>query len=197
MNHIDALLPDAIDGDAGGTYAPSNPIVINGDGVDIGGAGLTVGGVATTVHNRLLALEDPPFLRAVLSGSGLSTDGKLTPTSEDSKGSWSIASNDIQVPQAGWYQFSLQCGLTSTNAGNPYIGAVYVAVAGLGGISMFRGIRWTATAGDTFVVSGTGLVQITTPSTQKISVHVSGAGTFAISSLTDGNQVHVAYLGEI
>jgi hypothetical protein len=196
-NAMDVQLPYAVDGNAGGTYAPSNPIVINGDGLDVGGAGLTVGGVATTVSARLLTLEDRPFLRAALSGSGLTNGSKLTPTSEDAKGSWTIASNDIEVPQAGWYQVAVNCYLTSTNTSNPYTGAVYFTVAGLGGIALFKVIRWSATAADAYAVSGSGLVQITTPSTQKISIQVEGGGTIAVSASSDANQVHIACLAEI
>jgi len=198
MNNLDSQLPYAVDGNAGGTYAPTNPIVINGDGLDVGGSGLTVGGDATPVHTRLLTLEDPPFLRATLTGSGLASDAKLTPTADISKGSWTIASNDIEVPEAGWYLISVHCLLTSTNTSNPYLGQVYVAQAGgAGGILQYRTIRWSATNTDAFMASFSGLAKITTAATEKLSIHVAGAGTIAISVLSDANQVHVAYLGEI
>ncbi len=101
------------------------------------------------LDTRLTALENPPFLVATLTGSGLSDSNKLTPASELAEGSWSIASNDIQVPKAGWYSVSVHAVLTSTNTGNPYSGGIVVAQAGSGGVAFFRGKRWTATAGTT------------------------------------------------
>lgn len=190
MNNLDIDHARAVDGNAGGSYTPSSAIVI-------GGSGLQVGGVGTGVAERLLALEDPPFLRATLTGSGLSSDAKLTPAEEISKGTWSIASNDVQVPQAGWYLVTVNCLLTSTNTANPYLGQAYVSQAGSGGIVQIRTIRWSATNTDAFPASFSGLAKITTPSTEKLSIHVAGAGTIAVSALSDGNQVHIAYLGEI
>jgi hypothetical protein len=189
--NVDAALvqlPYAVDGNAGGTYAPSAPIII-------GGSGLRVGGVAEGIDTRILTLEDPPFFTGTPSGTGLGIGSKITLTEVSSKGTFTIASNAIEVPQAGWYAIYFACSFTTSSVTNPYTGGAFI-LANAAVAAYFAWSRWSATAADVFSVSGSAIVEITTPSTQKISAEVSGAGTIAITGGTQ-NHLHLAYLGEI
>ncbi len=182
-------LPYAIDGNAGGTYAPTDPIIIGGDGI-------RVGGIAEGVAERILALEDPPFIKCQVSGSGLAAAAKVTIAEIISKGTWTITSNSLEVPQAGWYAVSFHTSLTTSSVTNPYEGSIFVAVNAVATLS-WGCTRWTASASDVYHGSGTGIVKITTPASEKISAHVSGAGTIATTGNADARLLHVYYLGTI
>ncbi len=64
MNSFGTQLPYAIDGNAGGTYAPSDPIIIGGDGLSVTGT-LAISGTCTRVD----ALYGKRYFADVILGS--------------------------------------------------------------------------------------------------------------------------------
>jgi len=148
------------------------------------------------LDQRVTAIEAAPLLIASVQGSGLNPDDKLPITSDVAKGTWSIASNEIQVPKAGWYRVSVHCRILSSAATNPSWAVITVFRGAIRAL-LFSGMRFSERTFDPITISGSGLVRITNPATEKLSLLVDGVGPFVASATEDDSKVHISYEGQL
>ncbi len=108
--------------------------------------------------------------RGYLSGSAIAYAGTITLNGliQYPIGSWSLASNEIQVPSAGVYRVSVIARVTSTGTDNPTSAVVHIMCGASGIVGRALGDRWSATAGLSFQIVGHAEFSISTPSSSKI-----------------------------
>ncbi len=119
------------------------------------------------------------------SGAGVATGAKFTlALVERSDTGYSLASDEVQVPAAGWYRISVSALVANSDLTNPLAICARLKVGATTVLDAF-GMRFTGSAGDPAACSGSVDVQITTPSTQKITlVNGAAAGTEQIQGGT-------------
>lgn len=102
-----------------------------------------------------------------------------------SRTDYTLASNAVQVPVAGWYLIALSMRMQNDGASNPTGVAAAVKVGSSIVLSPYQ-LRATASGGNVVGVSGTTIVHITTPGTQQLTVvENSGSGNGSIVSAAD------------
>lgn len=187
-NQLDINASRAVDGYAGGTYTPTDPIVINGDGLQTSVVPATGNAVTnkTYVDGLIAKSHGAQF---GLSGSAVTIGSKLTVTGTGptvgSSGYTEAATNEIQVPEAGLYLISVSgvfaCGdtaLITLLTARVKKGATTVGDA--------CGVRFSSGGGggtDPALIHSTMMAQITTPASERITVENQSGGTLtALSS---------------
>jgi hypothetical protein len=172
MNALDTNQSRAVDGNAGGTYTPSAAIIVNGSGLD----GVSFIGAQYTPTAASLAI-----------------DGKFTLAASMVKGGFALASNEIEVPAAGLYAVSISTHVSVNNATNPTRARINLVT----GASPTERLWWFGTRFSTdtagiFQVNGTGLVNITTPSTEKLWLE--NASPAAITTWANSPNDHMLHI---
>lgn len=94
MNSFGTQLPYAVDGNAGGTYEPTNPIIIDGDGIELPGG---IGG-------------------SVAVGTNITAGGNITAASGTISGADLAATDDLTVGDDATITGSLYAGTLRFNA---------------------------------------------------------------------------------
>lgn len=122
-------------------------------------------------YNRLQALQS--YVRYTISGTGIAVNGKLTLAALASpiiSGGFVLASDEVTVPAAGAYFVAALMELTATSASNPY--QMQVAIGNILNTpnSQVRAsaYRYSATNTNPIVVTGSGIITIADPATEKI-----------------------------
>ncbi len=120
--------------------------------------------------------------RYTLSGSGIAQAAKYALTlAERSNTGYALASDEITVPEAGWYSIALTLALANSDTNDPTPITVSV-MAGAVDVADGFANRFTASAGEAVGVSASAIVSISNPSTQKIKViEATGTGTGTVA----------------
>lgn len=161
-------LPYAVDGNAGGTYAPTDPIILGGDGLTVTGP-LVISGTCARIEN---------LAAAAYSVTATSTTGICTLASLYAPTGYSLASNEITLPGNGWYEATLTCQMTCALTANPQ--RIGLSLVHSTSVLLAENLRFSATAADTVLISGVSTFQITDYTTQKLSLLMSAANTQSV-----------------
>lgn len=182
VNSAFAQLPYALDGNAGGTYAPSAPLIINGSGLQVGGSGFTSEATASRV------------CRVSLTGTNVASAAKFDIASVINDAGYTIdtGADTIAVPTTGLYLYAWTMLVTNDDATNPRRCDFIVDLNG-SEVARVTGIRYSATVGDTISVSGTGVIEVTDVShLVSLKSQVSGLTSVVAANTTRFNLVRVA-----
>jgi hypothetical protein len=148
-------------------------------------------GDVTTLQTDVGALQDSRHCAMYsIGGSGLADDAICTLTeSIDSNSSYALSSNEVQVPEAGYYLITARSQVAHSSTTNPPVAfGINVLVGGsLGGRA--SGVRWSATPAENIEPATSFLRQITTPASEKISVTAHRGGTAGTLTLTSSISV--------
>lgn len=166
MNQFNTDHPNAIDGVGGGTYALTAPLILNGDDVTIGD-NLIVSGTITgpTISSKVTAGS----ARYTISGSAITNGNVFTLASVFADTGYVLASNTVQVPAVGRYLVTCVARLRNSDTTNPLQLNVTVRE---GGVAQIRigGTRFSATAADEVIASGSYVADIAVPASEVIDV---------------------------
>lgn len=139
---------------------------------------------------RIDAMQVATF---TLSGTATNvTKHTVTLVSQTGSG-FSVASDEITVPAAGWYLLLLTGYVKTTNTNDPASGDVVYVVAGSGGTFLTRFRRYSAATSQYVPVNGSALINITNAGTQKISFTLPAGGE--THEFDSGNDVVLARVG--
>lgn len=190
LEQFDANQSRAVDGHGGGAYAPSSPI-------DIGGAGLRVlapsqadqptpkGWVENLVSSAIsaLAAQKVTASSAWYAVSGTATDGsKLTLTASGSTGgTFTLASNEVQVPAAGIWRVRCHADLTNSSSLENVGTGVTLTAIGVAQQST-RPPRLGTASGMPTSVALELIVTITDPGSQRIKLEANSETTSDITA---------------
>lgn len=181
FNVVNTALPDAIDGGAGGTYAPSAAIVIGGSGLETtvtpsGGNDVTNKTYVDRIfHGCSVGFSDSSPADGSPFAVSFATDEK---TGFD----YSITSDAVEVPEAGFYLVvtALQVRTSDTTAGATVAATLK---RGASSIRALRGYRHGTDTGIPAILANAQIVEITTPSTERIS-WVRNDATYTLTNIT-------------
>lgn len=199
---FDQNLSDAVDGAGGGAYAPSATIEIGGSGLEVSGPfvssgdftaqdSATFGGVsvATLKATRVIA---GVARYTINSGGSYAGSATIAITEAYADTGFVLASDTIEVPEAGLYLVCVSVLATSTNASDPArIGARVVTDPGGADTSVLkaRSYRHSTDTGDVAQANAVGLAIVTTPATDTIRL-LSDVDSGSLSVVTDaGNHI--------
>ena len=163
VNSAFSQLPYAVDGNAGGTYAPSDPIIIGGDGLNVTGQ-LTASGLTTISGTLVTEGTASRICQVSLTASSIASGDKFQMTSVVNDAGYTVNTTDdtIAVPTTGIYLFALRLTLTNSQTNNPQSVSVNVLIDGASDNSRsMAGLRYSATNTDAVTVVGSGILEIT------------------------------------
>jgi hypothetical protein len=167
MNDFNTDHPNAVDGAAGGTYAPSSAITVGGSGLTTTGTLTATGAVAFSGASSFSWPNEAAYY--TVSGSAVAIGGTLTLTQVHAGSGYTLSSNQVEVPTAGKYLVGISIQSTVNNAANPTEFA-YDVERGGSGVVKAQGQRFSATTTQEMQVSATGIIDITTPASEKFDV---------------------------
>lgn len=193
VNAINTDLPNAIDGAAGGTYAPSAAISIGAAGLIVAETPLTSLHATSKVYVDSLASLRLRAQAAWFVVTGSAADGNpLTLTkSGEIGGSFSVDTNQAVVPAAATYLALLKAELSAADSTDDLFFGAQLDITGSGTIVGGRACdyRRSTVQADTISVSTLAVVTITNPTTDKIRVeakHIVGTGNISsVSAIPD------------
>jgi hypothetical protein len=177
-----------LNGDEGGTYAPSSPIEVGGAGFDVTGpfprlesAEATVADhsprivtleTASTSHDsRITSLEDGRLAAAYTITSVATAVGTNLPMAlnDPALGAFTSPSGgEITLPSAGLYMMRLEALAASSSAAANTLITIDIQRAAVNTGATAAGERVSTNTSDRFMIAGGGMVNITSPATQKI-----------------------------
>lgn len=185
QNQLDLNVSRALDGYAGGTYTPSDPLIINGDGLQTSVAPATGNAVANKTYvdaevaatnSELSKLGLTAQFRLGNTSSSLTTATVVTPISETLDTGFSIVStNRIKVPHNGIYRYDLYAYLQA-GGGTPSSAKIAVRKNGsaqkeiLGATPAIGGVEQGA-------VVGSHVIRITDYVNDYIDLYIDAVGT--------------------
>lgn len=136
---------------------------------------------ADVAADLVTAIAERHGARYSLSGTTIAQGSKYTLSLEErSDTDYALASNEITVPEGGWYLITLQTRMQNDDTSNPRGIAAGVQINGVTKASAYA-TRFSATASHVVGMSTQFVYHITTPASEKISVvELSGAGNGSI-----------------
>lgn len=165
MNDFNTDHPNAVDGGAGGTYAPSSVLTL-------GGSGLTMTGQFTGPNYAALY---------AVSGSAVADGSKFTLAQTHAGSGYSLSSDEVQVPAAGKYLVGLTINATHSSASNPST-LIATVVKGAATQTDAQDTRYSTTTSQE--LQGTSLIvlDVATPASEKLSVkNASGSNVTVVT----------------
>lgn len=127
-------------------------------------------GVAATDEDERTKVDlTPPFIRYLAQGTSLAFGAKLALSDPVGTPGFSLASDEVELPFAGIYEFSLSGSATSDDTANPKQIAIALQIAGTPVMSG-GGWRFSANTSHDVLCTVVGAFEITDPATQKVSV---------------------------
>jgi hypothetical protein len=182
-NHGDAQWPHAIDGNEGGSYAPSAAITIGGEGLRVDEATVDGMPVRKQEHDAGLASKVTAGSARYSIGTGAGATVTLTEVFADA----GYALHDgthVQVPAPGRYYCSAQMSIVSSStsgSGAVRLDGTIKLDSTIHGYDHHR--RYSSDADHSGHVCPTALVDITDPETQRINCGIgTNSGTASVSS---------------
>jgi hypothetical protein len=166
-----AQLPYAVDGNAGGAYAPSSAIALTGSGMTIGGIS-----VGEAVTSRVCTVA----VTGTTVGAG--TKFQIASSLNDAGYTIHTGNDTIAVPTTGIYLWTWTLNGTNADTTNPWFisGAVQLNAVTVGTVD---GPRYSATAADVIVSSGSGVFEVTNIS-HLVTLIANISGNITITSST-------------
>lgn len=170
-----------LNGAEGGSKTPSAPIEILGDG---GGTGYGLSVEELRVVNSLLlqgkTITPPTAARYQVIGTDIALAGLFPLIESFKEGNYTLASDEVQVPEAGIYLINVALHLSSESTANP-TGCNVELQIGSSTVATARGTRFSATTTDIVSANTSYLGSIATPATEKIRLRAAGVGDLSIN----------------
>lgn len=142
------------------------------------------------ITDAILNLQESKHGTSItVSGSGVGVGDKFTLTSVVGDTSYPISDNEITVPQPGLYSISMTLTLTSVSTSPVTSLVVALLVGGSVAVSPIA-VRYSDSPSVRAVLSWSELRQISTPSTQRLSL-TPGAGMDALSAVGATSRINV------
>lgn len=154
------------------------------DGDDVSGAVRLTHMQKVANRSRFLYNRSLQIAQYTVSASGIANAALLGLSSPVlGQGTWTLASNEVEVPAAGLYLISAGLIMSSTDTANPKVISTDLEIGGTAEYVQLV-TRFSGTAGNQVDTYFSWLKNITTPSTQKIRLkNTSGTGSYSANGV--------------
>jgi hypothetical protein len=199
----------ALDGTNGGAYSLSSALHLGGSGlgncnvtggIDVkSGADITVesGGslLADAATTDLVKVSQQVAAWYGISGTSLSAGSKFTLAEAGEVGGFTVASNEVEVPQTGLYFITLYAHMVNAGTANPQDVDIQISLTSSLVVANIRNTRFSATAADGVLMVGTALADITTPASEKVRVVANDTELQGVSGATLAHKLTIVRVG--